>query len=299
MTPAEFHFIAGLTEGAKHMTLRNVTANATFDTIMSADISELKVPTFWIQLGLIPVPGIVACYIVGKVVDYLRGPPRTDRQPRLVTDNVSDLGNRHTGRSTRQEDEDDGLVPVRSQRKRDPRQRKKENNDFDVFLLQSKAHSHQQKEEDDDSDVVLPQRKTRSYQHKEENEDPIGVQSQRTRRFRQQIDHVHRSADHLREQNIQNLRRPKPVTGSVQPRGTVESGHLAGADAKDNMVVGKEPTQTAVDGGSLTRSRSSVGERALGVRPDGNGGRRVGTSKSGRVSKKDREGGWWLHVGLD
>ncbi|KAG6995831.1 hypothetical protein G7Y79_00041g077830 [Physcia stellaris] len=251
MTPAEFHFITGLTEGAKHMTLRNATANATFDTIMSADISELKMPTFWIQLGLIPVPGIIACYIVGKVVDYLRGPPRADRQLRLVTDSVIDLGKQHTGRSTGQEEEDDGLANVRFQRKRDPRQREKALNDLGVFLPQPTTRSYQPKEEDDDSDVIIPHRKTRSYQHKEENEEPIGAQSQRTRRFRQQIDRIHQSADHLREKSVQSLRRPQPVTGSVRPRGTVESGHLAGADAKDRMVIGKEHTQSAVDGDHL------------------------------------------------
>ena len=252
MTPAEFHFIAGLTEGAKHITLRNATANATFDSILSADVSEVKMPTFWIQLGLIPVPGIIACYIIGKVVDYLRGPPRTDRQPRLVTENVTDLGKQHAGHPLQQkEEEDDGLASVRFQRKRDPRQREKALNDLGVFLLQPKTHSHQQQEEDDDSDVILPHRKTRSYQHQEENEEPIGVQSQRTRRFRQQIDRIHRSADHLRENNVQSLRRLKPVIGSVQPRGTVESGHLAGADAKDRMVIGREHTQTTVDGDHL------------------------------------------------
>ena len=257
MTPAEFHFITGLTDVAKNMTLRNATANATLNTIMAADISELNMPTFWIQLGLIPVPGIIACYVVGKVVDYLRGPPPTDRQPVLVTDNSTDLSNQHTRPSTQQEEEkDDRRVGVPSQRKTNSRQQNEENDGF-ADLLQRQKRFSQQKEEDDDSDVVLPQRKARSHQPKAEDEDPIGVQSQRTKRFRHQIDRIHRSAEHLREQNIQSLRRPQSKSGSVQPRGTVESGHLAGADAKEKKV--KEDRLRAL--GIMSESESSEFDR--------------------------------------
>lgn len=246
MTPAEFHFVAGLSDVAKNLTLRDATANATFQTIMSADVSELTMPAFWIQLGLLPVPGIIACYVFGKIVNYLHGSPPTDRQPLLATDNATDVSKQPTERSQKGLEEDTDLSDVQPQRKR---------------------RSNQRKEEDRDVDDVQSRRKARSYQQNEGNDDPVGVQSQRTTRFRQQIDRNHGSADRLREQTFREktLRRGRSVSGSVQPRGTVESGHLAGATAKEKNVIGKKPTQTPVDGGSLTRSRPIDGERGLGV----------------------------------
>ena len=83
MTPAEFHFISRITEVAKNLTLRNVTVNTTGDTIMSAEVSELKTPMFWIQLGLIPLPPIFACYLFTKVADYIGSCITKFRQPRV------------------------------------------------------------------------------------------------------------------------------------------------------------------------------------------------------------------------
>ena len=71
MTPADFHFISRITDVAGNKALRNATANVTVAAIMSADVSELKTPFFWIQLGLIPIPPIIACYLFTKVADYI------------------------------------------------------------------------------------------------------------------------------------------------------------------------------------------------------------------------------------
>ena len=85
MTPAEFHFASRLTDVAKSLSLRNATASTTVATIMSAEVSELKTPMFWIQLSLIPIPPIVACYLFTKVAGYIgywvtkyRQPPRDE-----------------------------------------------------------------------------------------------------------------------------------------------------------------------------------------------------------------------------
>lgn len=83
MTPAEFHFISRLTDVAKNLTLRNAADNTTVATIMSAEVSELKAPMFWIQLGLIPIPPIIACYVFTKVADYIGRCITKCRQPRV------------------------------------------------------------------------------------------------------------------------------------------------------------------------------------------------------------------------
>ncbi|CAF9933593.1 MAG: hypothetical protein HETSPECPRED_008707 [Heterodermia speciosa] len=83
MTPADFHFISRITDVAGNKALRNATSNVTVAAIMSADVSELKTPFFWIQLGLIPIPPIIACYLFTKVADYIGYYITNYRQPRV------------------------------------------------------------------------------------------------------------------------------------------------------------------------------------------------------------------------
>ena len=86
MTPAEFHFVSRITDVAKNLTLRNATANMTMAKIMSAEVSELKAPMScmsWIQLGLIPIPPIIACYLFTKIADYIGRCITKLRQPRV------------------------------------------------------------------------------------------------------------------------------------------------------------------------------------------------------------------------
>ena len=82
MTPAEFHFISRITDVAKDLTIWSAAANATVATIKSAEVTELT-PMFWIQLGLIPLPPIIACYLFTKVADYIGRCITKLRQPQV------------------------------------------------------------------------------------------------------------------------------------------------------------------------------------------------------------------------
>ena len=57
----------------------NIVANSTLshlplisDTVLSADESKFGAQKLWIEMALVPLPGLIACYLFSKLVDHIR-----------------------------------------------------------------------------------------------------------------------------------------------------------------------------------------------------------------------------------
>ena len=225
MTPAEFHFVSRLTDVVTNLTLRNATGNATMETLMVADASELKMPFFWIQLGLLPVPPILACYLFTKVADYIGGNITRFRQPHhelthtedptihpaLTTDSSS---GQHTPSTVEDEEYSDDMESFRFW-----------NDQKDTALMPGGGRR------------VRPIRRSST-----------AAPNPRQRR-------ITRTQGNLRVENL--------PAGAASVHGTYESSRIAGANAKDKLVIGNKSARKSVDGGSLTRVRVADREREI------------------------------------
>lgn len=83
MTPADMHFVARLVDAAENFTISNETAidlinetahgisETASHIITHAEPSKISVQMPWIELGLIPIAPVIACYLFTKIAEFI------------------------------------------------------------------------------------------------------------------------------------------------------------------------------------------------------------------------------------